>query len=134
MFGKIWKHLSKKLCFWVFGYRYFWFQETKAIYQTLSMGSFLEEKVPFHFILIKNEWWSGSFCLTIIWNKRNKFDRRTDAHVGSFHLPTNHRLRNFEVSHVSEPKRETHSDVCCTSLKCSFCFNTIKNEQLFSFV
>ena len=29
--------------------------DNEAIYQTLPMGSFFEEKVPFQFILIKND-------------------------------------------------------------------------------
>ena len=57
-----------------------------AIYQTLPIGSFFEEKVPFHLILIQNEMWSGSFGLTTIWNnKGNNFDRRTEARIVSYH-------------------------------------------------
>ena len=45
---------------------------------------------------------------------------KIEVRVGSIHLPTIHRLRYFEVSHVSEPKRETQSDLCCTGLNGPF--------------
>ena len=70
------------------------------------MGSFFEEKVPFDLIYIKNE--GFRFLLDDNYLKKRKSlmkERRLE--LAPIHLPTNHRLPIFEVSHVSVPKRET---------------------------
>ena len=103
-----------------------------AIYQTLPMGSFFEEKVPFDLISIKNEGWSGSFWLTIIWNKRTKFDERTEARVGSNPPPRQPPFAYFwNIICFCTKKRNAFR---CTYLRCSFRFETIQNPQAKSFL
>ena len=70
---------------------------------------------------------SGSFWMTIIWNKRKKFDERTEARVGSNpppHQPPFAYL--WSVTCFCTKKRNAYR---CTCLRCSFCFKTIQNKQ-----
>ena len=70
---------------------------------------------------------SGSFWMTIIWNKRNKFYERTEARVGSNPPPHQPPFAYFwSITCFCTKKRNAFR---CTCLRCYFCFKTIQDKQ-----